>query len=99
MATKKFKLEGACLKGADLYQIVGIGSIGRCTTYDAKNDKIICGCFYGSLAEFEERIETVYNVSQHGTAYKAGIAFFKAVKETYHPKKNTCKLAQFVENA
>ena len=73
-------LEGAYLRGANLYQVSGIGSAGRCTTYDLKNDKIICSCWYGSLEEFKSRVEEVYPNGKFGDQYRAAIAFFEAIK-------------------
>ena len=73
-------LEGANLKGAYLYQVSGIGSAGRCTTYDKKNDKIICGCWYGSFAEFRSRVQEIYPTGLYGDQYRAAIAYFEAIK-------------------
>ncbi|OED34255.1 hypothetical protein AB832_07820 [Flavobacteriaceae bacterium (ex Bugula neritina AB1)] len=75
-------LEGAYLEGADIYQVVGTGSEGRCTTYLPKNDKIICGCFYGTLKEFKEKVNETYpEGSQKG--YKAAIIFFESIRNDY----------------
>ena len=73
-------LKGANLKGAYLYQVSGIGSAGRCTTYDKKNDKIICGCWYGSFAEFRSRVQEIYPTGLYGDQYRAAIAYFEAIK-------------------
>ena len=72
-------LKGADLEGADLYQVSGIGRVGRVTTYDKKNNKIICGCFYGTLEQFKERVQKVYPSGRYGDQYRAAIAYFKAI--------------------
>ena len=93
-------LRGANLRGADLrgaylpagiYQVVGCGSNNRCTTYDAINDRVICGCWNDGngnhLDSFIKRIDFIYGPSgnepneQYYAEYMAAIAFFKAVKE------------------
>ena len=42
-------LGGADLRGVVLpnkvYQVVGAGSINRCTTYFLENDMVVCGCW------------------------------------------------------
>ena len=89
-------LRGANLRGADLpngiYQVVGCGSVNRCTTYDSINDRIICGCWNDDngnhLADFEEQIEAVYGTAgsepnqQYYNEYMSAIAFFKAVSKS-----------------
>ena len=76
---KGANLKGADLEGADLYQVSGIGRVGRVTTYDKKNNKIICGCFYGTLEQFKERVQKVYPSGRYGDQYRAAIAYFKAI--------------------
>jgi len=79
-------LEGANLEGADLYQIVGCGSVGRCTTYDIKNDKIICGCFYGTLKDFSAKVDLDYPKEElkGQKGYSAAILFFEGIKKMYN---------------
>ena len=98
-------LEGADLRGADLedaflegaylpigiYQIVGAGSCNRCTTYDAINDRVICGCWNDDegnhLDSFTRRVEEIYGANgempylEFYQEYMAAISFFKAMKE------------------
>jgi hypothetical protein len=54
-------LRGADLRGAktdlQIISIIGIGSERRMTTYIFDFDKIFCGCFSGTLAEFEARVK------------------------------------------
>ena len=91
----KADLRGASLEGAILpigvYQIVGAGSCKRCTTYDAVNNQIICGCWDDGagnhLDSFTLRVESIYGPngekpnSVYYAEYMAAISFFKAVKE------------------
>ena len=88
-------LRGANLQGADLptgvYQIVGCGSVNRCTTYDSINDCVICGCWNDNagnhLAAFRNRIETIYGVGgsdedeRYYREYMAAVVFFETIKE------------------
>jgi len=72
-------LEGAYLKGAGLYQIVGVGSAARCTTLDTINNKIICGCFYGTLEEFKAKVNEKHGDNFHGKMYGFGIQYFENI--------------------
>ena len=88
-------LQCANLQGADLptgvYQIVGCGSVNRCTTYDSINDCVICGCWNDNagnhLAAFRNRIETIYGVGgsdedeRYYREYMAAVVFFETIKE------------------
>lgn len=93
-------LRGAYLQRADLrgaylptgvYQIVGCGSVNRCTTYDSINDCVICGCWNDNagnhLAAFRNRIETIYGVGgsdedeRYYREYMAAVVFFETIKE------------------
>lgn len=88
-------LQGANLQGAYLptgvYQIVGCGSVNRCTTYDSINDCVICGCWNDNagnhLAAFRNRIETIYGVGgsdedeRYYREYMAAVVFFETIKE------------------
>ena len=88
-------LRGADLSGANLptgiYQIVGVGSYYRCTTYDSINDRVICGCWNDNagnhLDSFARRIEQIYGTEgedpdlEYYTEYMSMVNFFKAMKE------------------
>ena len=98
-------LEGADLRGAslcrasleganlptDMYQVVGAGSCNRCTTYDATNNQVICGCWSdgagNKLNSFARRIEEIYGTKgktptpKYYTEYMSVINFFRAMKE------------------
>jgi len=52
------------------------------TTYWVQEDKVWCGCFIGTLAEFESKVEATHaNNPKHLANYRAAIALFKAAKE------------------
>ena len=89
-------LTGATLKLANLacaetdktyYQVARIGSSDDVTTYCVEDDNIICGCWNdyrgGTLAEFKERVESVYGEggirphAKYYAQYMAAIKFFK----------------------
>ncbi|MDY6148935.1 MAG: pentapeptide repeat-containing protein [Porphyromonas sp.] len=88
-------LRGVDLQGADMpnsiYQVVGCGIVNRCTTYDAINDQVICGCWDDDngnhLDSFKQRIEAIYGKggrkpnAKHYAQYQAAIAFFEAMKK------------------
>ena len=80
-------LSGADLRGADLpHKIVSVSCIGsskRMTTFDTKNNIVWCGCFKGTIEEFEKRVEETHKSNaEHLKDYRAAIAFFKATKES-----------------
>ena len=88
-------LRGADLRGADLsngaYQVVGSGSVNRCTTYFSVNDMVVCGCWNdgngNTLESFKKRIESIYGEEGekpnplYYQEYRAAIAFFEAVRD------------------
>ena len=58
-------LSGASLSGANtgaarFIQASGVGSSRRRTTYRADTDRIWCGCFTGTLADFADKIEETH---------------------------------------
>ena len=87
-------LYGAHLRMANLdktyYQVTRIGSRNGTTIYCIEDDNVRCGCWNnykgGTLAEFEERIESVYGEQgempngKHYIQYMEAIKFFKAMK-------------------
>ena len=87
-------LNGANLDGASLYRasgigrvvsIRGIGSRQGTTIYFIDKDNIRCGCWNnyqgGTLAEFEERVGSVYaEDSQYYKEYALAIDFFKEMQ-------------------
>ena len=103
-------LRGADLRKADLgwaylggvvlpnkgYQVVGAGSINRCTTYFLENDMVVCGCWDdkegNTLESFKGCIESIYGEDGKESnplyyqEYKAAIAFFEAVRDLKRDK-------------
>ena len=74
-------LEGAYLRGAYLVQIVGLGSVGRCTTFDLKNKKVLCGCWYGSFKEFKARVNEEYIENDlYKKQYLSALSFIESLK-------------------
>ena len=69
------------------YQIVRIGSREATTTYCVEDDNVRCGCWNnyegGTLAEFKERVESVYGEEgktpnkKYYTQYMTAIEFFE----------------------
>ena len=85
-------LSGANLSGADheLYNFIayyGIGSAKRQTLYIPEMDKVWCGCFKGTMAEFEAQVNNTYPNELHREAYLAGIEFLKKTGEIYRKDK------------
>ena len=88
-------LSEANLSGAKLdkiyYQVVRIGSRQGTTTFCVEDDNIICGCWNnykgGTLAEFKERVESVYGSEgkepneRYYKEYMAAIDFFERMKK------------------
>ena len=84
-------LRDANLGGADLdktyYQVVRIGSRNATTTFCVEDDNVLCGCWNcykgGTLAEFKERVESVYGEGgetpnkKFYAQYMAAIEFFE----------------------
>lgn len=61
-------------------QVAGIGSAKRMTTYCFEDDKVWCGCFKGSLQEFEDRVISKYDAdSPHGREYIGFINYIKSL--------------------
>jgi len=74
-------LEGANLKGTGLVQVVGLGSAGRCTTWDTINGKVYCGCFSGAFEEFEARVKDTHeNNELYRTQYLAALAMIRSIQ-------------------
>ena len=79
------ELRSANLSGANLseryIQIACIGSENRMTTYRFVDDTIWCGCFKGTLEEFENRVkETHKNNPQYFREYLGFIAYIRGVR-------------------
>lgn len=73
------KLEGAKIEGANIFQVVG--SIGRCASFLPKNNKVICGNFYGSLTDFKWEVKRYSD--RYEKQFLAAILFFETIAEQY----------------
>ena len=79
------------------YQIVRIGSRNAITTYCIETDNVTCGCWNdykgGTLAEFRDRIESVYGENgetlnnKYYAQYTAAIEFFEKMAELAKERK------------
>jgi hypothetical protein len=76
-------LSGANLSGGtDIISVSGIGSARRMTTYHIQQDRVWCGCFTGTLAEFEAQVEKTHKDNpKHLSNYRNAIALLKGAKE------------------
>jgi hypothetical protein len=77
-------LRDADLTGANIddriYTISRIGSANRQTTYNADKNIIWCGCFIGTIGEFEAKVKKTHPIeSKHYHNYMAVIAYFKSL--------------------
>ena len=78
-------LRSANLSSADLdkryIQVSCIGSSKRMTTYCFDDDAIWCGCFKGTLQEFEEKVNKTHkNNAQYLKEYLGFINYVKSLK-------------------
>jgi len=66
------------------YTTKKIGSRKSQTTFIFSDNKIFvrCGCFWGTLAEFELSVEETHSDNQHGIAYKKEIEKVKILFES-----------------
>ena len=66
----------------DMLTVSSIGSRNDTTTFFRRKDggvSVTCGCFEGTIDEFEARVKAVHGESKHGMAYAAAIAMARAV--------------------
>lgn len=62
-------------------QVAGIGRSKRMTTYCFEDDKVWCGCFTGTLKEFEKQVKYVHNDNPvHLKEYLGFIEYVKSLK-------------------
>lgn len=83
-------LKDAILTGAnvtDMYKFGLInfsgGSTGKLAVYDAKNDLIHCGCWIGTLENFEKSVYNKYKFGFELTSYILEIQKLRAFKKHY----------------
>ena len=88
-------LRGANLSDANLYwadlsmtdltdRIIQIGPIGSrkdYICYNATLDEMICGCFFGTLADFKESVRKTHGTSKHAREYLAMVRFLEEIME------------------
>ena len=75
----------------NIIQCSGIGPQRRITTAIIFDDeiKIICGCFVGSLAQFDDRIKLTHaNNPKHLAGYNATVVWILANAEVLRKEKN-----------
>ena len=69
-----------CGAGA-IFWISGIGSRNGTTTFFACKDKeirVACGCFFGTLDEFEKAVRETHGENEHAKVYMLAIEMAKA---------------------
>ena len=86
-------LSSADLRSADLssanldkkyISVTRIGSANRMTTYCFDDDIIWCGCFKGSLAEFEDKVKVTHKDNKiYLSQYLGFIDYVKSLKKIY----------------
>lgn len=81
-------LEGAYLLNTGLYQFVGFGSEARCTNLDTINNTVYCGCFKGSISEFEAQIKATHEGTMHFDMYMMVVTFMKNIIKILETKAN-----------
>ena len=70
------------IKGINIFYIGGIGSEKRITYYIPKQNYICCGCFHGTMEEFEQKInETHKTDSLHRQQYERVVKYLKEQAE------------------
>ena len=81
---KRAQLAGnAVATKPDSVIIIGpIGSRMDNTTYAMESDTIICGCFIGTLDEFEERVKKRHRNNKYAKQYMAMIAMLRVLRTT-----------------
>ncbi len=86
-------LRGANLRGANLGEVKRLisfscfGSANRQTYYLVQEDSVFCGCFKGSLEEFEQKVqETHENNPIHLAEYTAMIEMIRKLRPIYLKK-------------
>jgi hypothetical protein len=73
------------------YIVGGIGSAKRLTVYCYEDDEVKCGCFCGTLAQFESQVEEFHKDNPHHreeylTAIEA-IRCWRSARQMYPPDK------------
>lgn len=70
-------LSGAIMGDLHIYQLSRIGSVNRMTTFWADENKVWCGCFAGTFAEWRDKIRETYSDEiKYRKQYEAALAYF-----------------------
>ena len=78
-------LSGAIMGDLHIYQLSRIGSVNRMTTFWADENKVWCGCFVGTFAEWRDKIRETYSDKmcdecpdkvKYRMQYEAALAYF-----------------------
>ncbi len=86
-------LDGANLRGKTLIgkrPVFTLGPIGsRCDSFTAyltdKGIYLRAGCFFGSVAEFTDRLEREHGTSEHGQEYRAALTLIECHARLWTP--------------
>ena len=76
---------------ADYLTIGPIGSRDAFTTFYRRNDgvtMVVCGCFHGTIDEFEKAVSETHGDSPHAVAYRAVVQVAKARVNTEPSKES-----------
>ena len=85
-------LRGALLSSTDIYAIQNIGTRHDTTFYHVSTDLILCGCFSGTLEEFEAKVKATHSAGSLALAqYIAAIVFFRTIKEAEQNENHSSK--------
>lgn len=74
--------------GQTFFSIDNIGSRDSKTIYHVDTDTILCGCWRGTLEEFEKRVREVHGDNKYGKQYAVAIETFRMLKEIKEDAKN-----------
>ena len=91
-------LRGALLSSTDIYAIQNIGTRHDTTFYHVSTDLILCGCFSGTLEEFEAKVKATHSAGSLALAqYIAAIVFFRTIKEAKQNENHNSKADNLAE--
>ena len=84
------RLDGASLDGAIVNDILIVGPLGSRSAYTQvyRTDKglfVKCGCFFGSIDDFANKVKETHGDNEHSKAYTRLIAY---AKEHFEVKRN-----------
>lgn len=82
---------------ADLISFSGFGSCNRTTTVFKCEDgelRVVCGCFFGTVEEFAQKVEETHGDSLYGREYKAIIEVIKVHFEDFLQEKSAKTIAE-----